>query len=305
MAPSWPVMPRTRRAARCRRPGKLLAGAARVDAADDARHGSDLPPAAPRTLARRAGRRERLAAARGRLVGGGQARRGAQRAKQEAWAAAAAAGKRRGRRRGGKPPRANRDNTQPRADTTGPEVRVMRSQNGCVCGCNGQFAVTGQQVIAAAMVSQHPAGRTLLHPLPDQCRDQLAAAGIRPKLHTVPAGSGSVTGGNFARAGQQKLPLPAPLAKDPATHRAGNPAGRRDLAKRPATARAARRMRHHRGRAGDKLRAQTAGPVCGQIKTCQKMTTMSRRGFGACRSQWLPAATAHNPPKLHAHRLSG
>jgi hypothetical protein len=49
---------------------------------------------------------------------------------------------------------------------------------------------------------------------------------------------------------------------------------------------------------------QTVEPVFGQIKTCQKMTTMSRRGFGACRSEWLLAATAHNLRKLHAHRRS-
>jgi hypothetical protein len=34
-------------------------------------------------------------------------------------------------------------------------------------------------------------------------------------------------------------------------------------------------MRHHRGRADYKLRAQTVEPVIGQIKTCQKMAMMS------------------------------
>ena len=61
-------------------------------------------------------------------------------------------------------------------------------------------------------------------------------------------------------------------------------------------------MRHHRGRAGCKLRAQTAEPVSGQLKTCQKIRTMSRRGFDACHSEWLLAATAHNLRKPHAHR---
>jgi len=120
----------------------------------------------------------------------------------------------------------------------------------------------------------------------------------------VLADSGYVTEGNFTRAEEQQLRLLAPLGKDPATHRISNPAGRRDLAKLPATARAVRRMRHHRGRAGYKLRAQTVEPVFGQIKTCQKMTIMSRRGFGACRSEWLLAATAHNLRKLHTHRRS-
>ena len=283
---------------------KLLAEAARVDAAEDAQQGSSPEPVTPRALARRAERRERLAAARDRLAAEDKARRDAQRAKQQAWDAAAAAGKRRPGRRPDDEPRTNRNNTPPRANTTDPDVRVMRNQKGYVSGYNGQLVVTAQQVIVGAVLSQHPVDRTLLHPLLDQCRGQLAAAGIRPKLRTVLADSGYVTEENFARAEQQKLRLLAPLTKDPTTRRIGNPAGRRDLAKLPATARAARRMRHHRGRADYKLRAQTVEPVFGQIKTCQKITTMSRRGLSACHSEWLLAATAHNLRKLHSHRLS-
>ena len=180
----------------------------------------------------------------------------------------------------------------------------MRNQKGYVAGYNGQVVVTAQQVIVGAMLSQHPVNRTLLHPLLDQCREQLAAAGIAPRLRTVLADAGYVTEENFARAGQQKLRLLAPLTKDPATHRTGSPTGRRDLARLPATARAVRRMRHHRGHADYKLRAQTVEPVFGQIKTCQKMTTMSRRGFGPYHSEWLLAATAHNLRKLHSRRLT-
>jgi transposase len=283
---------------------KLLAEAAQVDAAEDAQHGGDVEPATPRALARRAERRARLAAARDRLASEDQARRDAQRARQEAWDAAVAGGTRRGGRRPGDEPRTNRNNPPPRANTTDPDVRVMRNQKGYVSGYNGQLVVTAQQVIVGAMLSQHPVDRTLLHPLLDQCRDQLAAAGICPKLRTVLADSGYLTEENLARAEEQKLRLLAPLAKDPSTRRVSNPAGRRDLAKLPATARAARRMRHHRGRADYKLRAQTVEPVFGQIKTCQKTTIMSRRGFGACRSEWLLAATAHNLRKLHTHRRS-
>jgi Transposase DDE domain len=45
-------------------------------------------------------------------------------------------------------------------------------------------------------------------------------------------------------------------------------------------------------------------PVFGQLKTCQKIRTMSRRSFDTCRSEWLLAATAHNLRKLCAYRLS-
>ena len=92
----------------------------------------------------------------------------------------------------------------------------MRNQKRYVAGCNGRAVVTAQQVIVGAMLSQHPVDRTLLHPLLDRCRDQLAAAGIRPKLHTVLADSRYVSEENFARADQDKLRLLAPLAEDPA-----------------------------------------------------------------------------------------
>jgi transposase len=284
---------------------KVLAEAARTDAAEDAREVGSPQPATPRTLAKRAERRERLARARDRLAAEDQARRDAQRARREAWDAAAAAGKRRGRRPAAEPPRANRAGTEPRANTTDPDVRVMRNQKGYVAGYNGQLVVTAEQVIVGAMLSQHPVDRTLLHPLLDTCRQQLTKAGIRPRLHTVLADSGYVSEDNFTRAEQQKLRLLAPLAKDPGKHRAGNPARRRDLTKLPATARATRRMRHHRGRADYKLRAQTVEPVFGQIKTCQKLTMMSRRGLDASESEWLLASAAHNLRKLHRHRVEG
>jgi transposase len=198
---------------------KLLAEAAKVDAAEDAEQGDNPPPVTPRALARRAERRQRLAAARDRLAAEDQARRDAQRAKQEAFDAAAAAGKRGGRRPGDEPPRTNRNNTPPRANTTDPDVRVMRNQKGYLAGYNGQLVVTAQQVIVGAMLSQHPVDRTLLHPLLDQCREQLTQAGIRPKLRTVLADSGYVSEDNFARADTDGLRLLAPLAKDPARHR--------------------------------------------------------------------------------------
>jgi hypothetical protein len=56
---------------------------------------------------------------------------------------------------------------------------------------------------------------TLLHPLLDTCRQQLADAGIRPKLRTVLADSGYVSEDNFARADTGGLRRLAPLAKTP------------------------------------------------------------------------------------------
>jgi hypothetical protein len=51
--------------------------------------------------------------------------------------------------------------------------------------------------------------------------------------------------------------------------------------------------------------ARTVEPVIGQLKTCQKLTLTSRRGFTACENEWLLACAAHNLRKLHRHRLKG
>jgi hypothetical protein len=181
----------------------------------------------------------------------------------------------------------------------------MRSQKGYMAGYNGQAVVTADQVIVGAMLSRHPVDRTLLHPLPDTCREQLTQAGIRPQPRTVLADSGYVSEEKFARAGQDKLRLLAPLAKDP------RPDGRAPCQEGQVPgpvsgpARAVRRLQHPRGREDCKLRARTVEPVFGQLKTCQKLTAMSRRGLAACESGWLLACTAHNLRKLHRHRLQG
>ena len=120
------------------------------------------------------------------------------------------------------------------------------------------------------------------------------------------ADSGYVSEENFARADADGLRLLAPLAKDPGRTGPARPAQEaRHLDQYPATARAIRRLRHHRGPEDYKLRARTVEPVFGQLKTCQKLTMMSRRGLAACESEWLLACTAHNLRKLHRHRVGG
>jgi hypothetical protein len=181
----------------------------------------------------------------------------------------------------------------------------MRNQKGYVAGYNGQLVVTAGQVIVGAMPSQQPVDRTLLHPLLDTCRQQLAQAGIRPRLRTVLADSGYASEENLARADTDGLRLLAPLAKDPALQRSRPPNRARHLDQYPATARAIRRLRHPRGREDYKLRARTVEPVVGQLKTCQKLAMMSRRGLTARESEWLLACAAHNLRKLHRHRVEG
>ena len=119
------------------------------------------------------------------------------------------------------------------------------------------------------------------------------------------ADAGYVSEDNFARADADGLRLLAPLAKDPARRSVRTPQRVRHLERFPATARAKRRLQHWRGQDDYRLRARTVEPVFGQLKTCQKLTMMSRRGLAACEDEWLLACTAHNLRKLHRHRLTG
>lgn len=64
-------------------------------------------------------------------------------------------------------------------------------------------------------------------------------------------------------------------------------------------------MLHAHGRDDYKMRSRTVEPVFGQLKTCQRLSMMSRRGFTASESEWLLACAAHNLRKLHRHRAAG
>ena len=149
---------------------KILAEAAAADAAEDARYGDAPGEPTPRALARRAERRERLTRARDRLAAEDKARRDAQRAKQVAWDAAAADRRQRAARRPADEPRTNRNNTPPRANTTDPDVRVMRNQKGYVAGYNGQAVVTADQVIVGAMLVPAPGRPHPAAPAPGHLR---------------------------------------------------------------------------------------------------------------------------------------
>jgi transposase len=282
---------------------KLLAEAAETDAAEDAQFGDEVGPATPQALARRAERRQRLARARDRLAAEDKARCEAQRAKVQAWEAAAATGARRSGQRPGDEPRANRAGTAPLANLTDPDVRIIRSKKGYVSGYNGRLVVTEQQVIVGAMLSQHPVDRTLLHPVLDACRQQLTEVGMDHGCAPCTPKPATPVKRNFLRGEQRKLRLLVTLRKDPNLQPNQRPRKRAQTTL-PATVRADRRMRHHRGKADYKLRGQTVEPVVGQIKSCQKLTTMSRRGIAACSSEWLLIATAHNLRKLHMNRRS-
>ena len=85
-----------------------------------------------------------------------------------------------------------------------------------------------------------------------------------------------------ARAAGQR-PRPPPRPHSPAGQAPGPVPGHRPRQAAPATS---ARPEDYR------IRARTVEPVFGQLKTCQKLTMMSRRGLTACESEWLLASAA-------------
>lgn len=281
----------------------MLVEAGQLDQAEDRQFGETRGDELPPELASGSGRLARLREARDRLVAEDQARRDAQQAKIDAWQARKDAG---GPRGPGPQPQAepptNRRGTVPRANATDPQARTVRSKNTLIVGYNAQAVVTRTQVIVGAAVFQKEVDGTLLHPTLTVCRQQLGAAGIPTKLSTIVADAGYASEDVFAQAHADGLRLLAPLSKDTRALRdGGDPSGGRDLTRFPETARAQRRLRHHRGRADYKQRGRTVEPVFGQIKNRQQMTRFTRRGISAVTGEWHLACAAHNLLKLHTH----
>jgi transposase len=283
----------------------MLAAAAALDAAEDEQFGEHRGDELPEVLRTRTGRAARLAEARDRLAAERAARRDAQQTKIDAWQARKDAGNPRpGRKPHPQPPgRSVNGGSPPRANSTDPQARTMRSKNTLIVGYNAQAVVTTDQIIVGATVSQQAVDYTLLHDVLDTTRDQLRSAGINPRLRTVVADSGYVSEAVFTKAHQDNLRLLAPLSKDTRQMRdGGDPAAGQNLHQRPETARGQRRLRHHRGRQDYRQRGRTVEPVFGQLKTRQHMTRFSRRGLTAVTSEWHLAAAAHNLLKLQHHQ---
>lgn len=282
----------------------MLADAAAIDAAEDAQHGPARGDELPEALRSRAGRLARLTEARDRLAAERQGAVDAQQAKLDAWQARKDAGEPTGRRPDPVRPQATTfSGSTPRANSTDPQARTVKTKHTLIVGYNAQAVVTADQVIVGATVMQKEVDRNLLHPVLDVARRQLIEAGIRPLFSTVLADSGYVTEEAFRLAHEQRIRLLAPKAKDTRAMRDGaDPAGGRDLSRLPETARGQRRLRHQRGRADYRQRGRTVEPVFGQLKTRQQITRFSRRGHTAVTSEWHLACAAHNLLKLHAHR---
>ena len=184
--------------------------------------------------------------------------------------------------------------TDRKANVTDPDCRTMRSPRGFSPAYNAQAAVSADQLIVAAEITQDRADNEQFLPMVAATREALAAAGTDRGIDHVLADAGYWTPDNLTTdIGAEALIPPIPNKKRAKLARHGPI---------PATAtlsqRLERRLATNTGKSIYKQRAVLVEPVFGQIKTARGITRFRRRGLDAARHEWRLIATTHNLLKI-------
>ncbi len=297
---------------------KLLAEAARVDAAEDAQYGKGKRgDELPAELARRESRLKKIAEAKAALE---------QEARERAVAAQAAAEAKlaerqkqeqaRGKKFGGRPPQVpdpEQAQPQPQAQRnfTDPDSRIMKdgATKSFVQGYNAQAAVDETaQVIVACAITQQANDKQQLAPLLEQVEQNL---GRKPEKATADSGYFSEAAVTDPKAKGVEL-LVAPDRQEHGTEPEETGAGAAEVAEavqreaatdaapaKPSVAEAMRqKLSSAEGKAVYKMRKAVVEPVFGQIKERRGFRRFLFRGLKKVEAEWQIICLTHNLLKL-------
>ena len=210
-----------------------------------------------------------------------------------------ATGKKKRGRKPGEPDEKPKDDAK--ANVTDPQSRIMKTRSGYVQGYNAQAAVTENQIIVAAEVTQDCNDVGQLLPMVGKIAANLKAVGAPEAMETLLADAGYWSDANMAGADPEGPELLIATNKDwkqrKAMREAPPPRGR-IAADMTARERMERKLLTKRGRALYKLRGQTIEPTFGQIKDGRGCDGFMRRGVKAVDSEWSLLCTTHNLLKL-------
>lgn len=276
------------------------------DAEEDALYGPDKRgDELPEALRSREGRLGRLREAKARLEQESAevaAKQAAKVQRHEAYKAAT------GKRISGRPPKKVRERdyrwNKAKANVTDPESRMMTNGSGHhLQAYNAQIAVTREQIIVAADVTQSGTDFNQLHPMIAQAKEQLKSAGIKRKIGKALADAGYCSDDNMKTnlEGPELFIATTTRRKQRDAQRQPAPRGRTPKGLTP-TALMERKLLTVRGRAFYKLRSQTVEPVFGQIKSIRQGGRFLRRRLHAVTSEWLLFCSTHNLLKLWRSR---
>jgi transposase len=274
---------------------RMLAEAERVDAAEDAEHGSAHGDELPAELADRSSRLARLRRCREELEAE-QAGVEAAHAENLAWRASWEA--EHGRKLGGRKPFApDPDGLAKRQiNTTDPDSRkIVRAGKTAVQGYNAQAVATVEQIVIAVDITQQTNDSAQLEPMVETARDELAAAGITQQPDTVLADGGYWNSPQIAALGHDGITVIVPTKSATRTKK-------RTLSARqgPEAQRIQALLATPHGAALYRQRQHIIETVFARTKALRGITRFQRRGVAACRAEWRLIATGHNLLKLHS-----
>jgi transposase len=316
---------------------EILAEAERIDAAEDAEHGEARGDELPPRWADRSDRRGRLRKALAALEAQGASDWDCYQADRAAKEAAA------GRKLPGRKPHRGSKKARDRlVNTTDPDSRMLRARNRFVQGYNAQAAVSEDQVIVAAELTNAANDSTMFAPMVEATEANLAEAGRPAAVGTYVADAGYWSGPNVILSTEAELlitPIPATRGivdpDDPRIAQRHAVLGRVEAGELTLKAAAvemgvsenwARQLRDNRRRGGvdpaiarknmlDRLASEpgrslyakrkiTVEPVFGNIKANLRFRRFSRRSMAAAASEWRFICSVHNLLKLRTARLA-
>jgi transposase len=281
---------------------KMLSEAESVDRAENEKYGKKRGDELPEDMRVQKTRIERLRECKERLEREAQDRAAEQQEKIDERAAKeeATGVKLRGRKLKEPDPTPSKE---ARANVTDPESRILKNRKGYVQGYNAQAAVTEEQIIVAAEVTQEENDAKQLCPMIAKTAENIEAAGVEQKVGTALADAGYWSEAN-AEADDDGPDLLIATTKDRRQGKAARerppPRGRipKDISCR---ARMERKLMTKRGRATYKKRSQTVEPVFGQIKDARGGKRFNLRGLDGASGEWKLLCGTHNLLKLWRH----
>jgi transposase len=219
------------------------------------------------------------------------------------------------------------------ANTTDPDSRKLLSKGRYLQGYNAQAAVSDDQVIVEAKVTNNASDATMLESMVHSTKATLAEVQAAPvETFLVDAGYWSTDALNALEATDLLVPPHKNPKADPKERQAVidalvaneidvNEAARRLKVKRDRVYKLRRdattagstelwrrqmraRLDTEEGRALYTRRRITVEPVFGNIKANLRFRTFSRRGIDAVASEWRLICSTHNLLKLRRHRLA-
>jgi transposase len=189
---------------------------------------------------------------------------------------------------------------QGKVNLTDPDSKPQKTNAGfgCVQGYNPQAAVSEDQIVLAAEITNSTADFGQLMPMVDATLKELKRAGVkeRPTVAIADAGYWNEKHMDEVIAKRHIGVLIPPDAGNRKTPRPGWNGGRQEWMRTV--------LKGERGKEIYRKRKRTIEPVFGHTKHNRGIRAFHRRGRSAVRTEWRLLMATHNLLKLHSHQLA-